>query len=72
MTQIKLFHGLENDLPALERQINQWLGANPVKVLQMTSNIAPQSESGSSRGGLTGTGGASDVLVGVLYELTRP
>jgi hypothetical protein len=69
MQQIKIFHGLETEIDRLERMVNQWLQANPnVRVVQMSGNLAPQSETGRT-GGLVSGSGASDVFIMLLYEL---
>jgi hypothetical protein len=69
MQQIKVFKALETEAEMLERQVNDWLAKSGVKVLQISGNIAPQSEGGGGRsGGLANTGGASDLLLIVLYE----
>jgi hypothetical protein len=69
MQRIKVFKALETEAEMLERQVNDWLAKSGAKVLQISGNIAPQSEGGGGRtGGLANTGGASDVLLIVLYE----
>jgi hypothetical protein len=42
MHQVKLFKGLENDLPGLEKQVNDWLVKSDAKVVHMFGNLAPQ------------------------------
>jgi hypothetical protein len=68
MQRVKIFKALENEHDVLELQINQWIAATNARILHISGNIAPQTESGRS-GGLASTGNASDVLVIVLYEL---
>lgn len=83
MHQIKIFKGLEGDLTGLEQQINDFLADGNKRVVQITGNIAPQSETqehhADDRVGVTGGGGGrggklggaytpSDVLIVVLYE----
>ncbi len=70
MQQMKIFVALEADAFKLEGEINRWLKANPnVRVLQMSGNIAPQTETGLKGGGLAGAGGSSDILLCLLYEI---
>ncbi len=69
MQQVKLFKSVENQVDALEKEINDWLSRSGAKVISLTGNIAPQStklESGSGLG--KSTFAPSDVLVVVLYE----
>ena len=44
MNRIKLFRGLENDLPGLEKQVNDWLAESGARVVQMVGNLAPQED----------------------------
>ena len=70
MTQIKIFKALEFDTDAMERQVNNWLATTKVKVLQITGNIAPQSDS-PLKGQVVGNQGGtapSDMVLFVLYE----
>ena len=72
MQQVKIFKGVENEIKALEDEINAWLVESQSEVLQISGNIAPQTASAkSSASGLTQSEfPPSDVLVVVLY--TRP
>ena len=70
MHQIKIFKALEFDTDKLENDVNRWLAASRVKVVQMFGNIAPQSES-PTKGQLVGNQGGtspSDVVIVILYE----
>jgi hypothetical protein len=74
MQQIKIFKGVENELSALENEINAWLAETQVTVKQLVGNIAPQSATGAPQGGHGLTKSEfppSDVLVIVLYEKPR-
>lgn len=74
MQQIKIFKGVENDLAALEAEVNAWLAASKASVKQLVGNIAPQSPSALVQGshGLTKSEfPPSDVLLVVLYEPQR-
>ena len=71
MQRVKIFKGLENEVEALEQQINDWAESEGAKILQVTGNIAtqrynPAAKSGSSLQG--NVAAASDVLITVLYE----
>jgi hypothetical protein len=73
MQQVKIFKAIESDVPQLERQINAFLRDNPdAKVVQMTGNIAPQTEGGQKAATSSLGKGIppSDVLVILLYETT--
>ena len=70
MQQIKMFRGIESDLPRLEGQMNQWLAETGARVVQMSANLAPQSPALGSRPASPSlmTHAPSEVLVVVLYE----
>ena len=70
MQQIKIFKGLENELPALEKEMNGWLAESGARVLQISGNIAPQSgPTDPKRSSISPSSfSASDVVVVVLYE----
>ena len=71
MQQVKMFKGIENELAAMESEINDWLAASKATVKQIFGNIAPQSASAGIQGGHGLTKSEfppSDVLVVVLYE----
>ena len=53
MQQIKIFKGIENDLSALEAEVNAWLVESDVDVINIFGNIAPQSGVASNPGGLS-------------------
>lgn len=71
MNQVKFFRALENDLPGLERQINEWLQREGVKVKHIFGNLAPQTLRPGAVGDSIGHGGPfapSDVLIVVVFE----
>jgi hypothetical protein len=70
MQQIKIFKGLENEIAALEKQVNAWLAESGARVLQITGNVAPQSHSTDPKVGSISASPytPSDVLLIVLYE----
>ena len=67
MQKVKLFKSIESELLTMESEINEWLKESGAKVISITGNIAPQSTSTSSGGGL-GSFSASDVVIIILYE----
>ncbi len=72
MQQVKLFKGVENEIGALEKEVNDWLSRSGAKVISLTGNIAPQSVKPDGEGGLGNSCFApSDVLMVVLYEPTN-
>lgn len=69
MQQVKLFKGVDNDLPELERQINRWIRKTGVQVLSISGNLS--SQPGSS-GGPMSSFAAGDVLIIVQVETEKP
>jgi hypothetical protein len=72
MQQIKIFKGLESDIPALEKAVNTWLADSRVRVIQMFGNIAPQSQAPEDKQTTLhrGAHAPSDVIMVVLYEVS--
>ena len=70
MQQIHFFKSTENDLSALQTEMNAWLRENDVRVVQIFGNIAPQTVTQDDAGtGLTKSAFApSDVLIAVVHE----
>lgn len=70
MQQMKIFKGVENDLTALEGEVNAWLRQSGARVVGMTGNIAPQTVTPETKGGGAGRSyyPPSDVILVVLYE----
>lgn len=64
--QVKLFKGVDSELPELERQINRWIRKSGARVLSISGNIAPQTST-SERG--MNSFAASDVLMIVHVEV---
>ena len=65
--QVRLFKRLESDINALQEEINGFLREPGVRLVSVSGNIAPQSETDGKR--LGGDGYTpSDVLVIVVYE----
>ncbi len=65
MQQVKIFEVLENDLKALEDEINAWLRESGARIISITGNIAPQSTTSQPKA----RPAPSEVLLVVLYEL---
>ena len=68
MQQIKIFTGLEGATQELSGEINSWIRESGVTVLQISGNIAPQSEGSPGLSGTSSGRVRSDVLIIVLYE----
>jgi hypothetical protein len=70
MHQIKIFKGLENELPELEAAVNEWLRSTAARIVNIFGNIAPQSGGGEGKQhGLTRSEfPPSDVMLIVVYE----
>jgi hypothetical protein len=69
MHQVRIFKGIESNLNGLEQEVNHWLSANDVRVIQMFGNLAPQSGERTEANSLAAYPYlASDVLLVVLYE----
>ena len=69
--QIKMFKGLECDLPAFEVQVNKWLAESKVKVVNIFGNLAPQTVSfDQSATSLSKSSFLpSDVWLVIIYEV---
>ena len=70
MNQIKIFKGLENDLSALEQDVNAWLAETDSRVLNVFGNIAPQTMHPQAHGGGLSTTDfvPSDVMLVIVYD----
>lgn len=70
MQQIKIFKGIENDLPALEIEVNQWIASSGARIVNIFGNISPQTHASSDAPhGLTRSEfPPSDILIVVHYE----
>lgn len=73
MHQVKIFKGLESNLPALEKEMNTWLAEAHVRVVQIFGNLASASGDRNEQNSLAAYPYvASDVLLVVVYELPEP
>jgi hypothetical protein len=67
MQQVKLFKSVEAEISSLETEINNWIRENGIRVVSIRGNIAPQTVSDPTGGGLNRFS-PSDVLIVVTYE----
>ena len=68
MHQVKIFKGLESNLPALEKEVNDWLADSGAHVHQIFGNLAAQSGHRTEDNSLKAYPYlASDVLLVVVY-----
>lgn len=65
MRKIKIFKSVESELHPLEDEVNGWLQESGVKLVSVTGNIAPQTQTANSA---LGSFASSDVLLIVVYE----
>jgi hypothetical protein len=71
MYQVKIFKGLESNLPGLEKEMNVWLAETNARVTQIFGNLAPLSGERNEGNSLAAYPYvASDVMLVVLYETT--
>lgn len=74
MHQVKLFVGIEQELAALETQVNDWIRESNARVVNIIANAAPQTPNpaAASRGSLNDGGArrfsSSDIFLCVVYE----
>jgi len=70
MQQIKIFRGLESEVPAVEKEVNEWLAGTKAKVVQIFGNLSPQSAPLEQKmpGLHRGAYAPSDILIVVVYE----
>jgi hypothetical protein len=64
---------VESEIGALEAEVNAWIRERGARIVSITGNIAPQSNTPQSKGsGALGTVyPPSDVVIIVLYETTE-
>ena len=69
MQQVKIFKNVETNLGELEEEVNTWISRSGARIVSLTGNIAPQSDSSGAKGGLSNSAfPPSDVVIIVLYE----
>jgi hypothetical protein len=64
MQQIKIFKSIESEIVTLEQDINVWIKETGAKNLQISGNIAPQTEAAPGMGSFS----SSDILITILYD----
>jgi|TARA_B110000263_G_scaffold152078_1_gene132037 hypothetical protein len=64
MQQVKIFKSIESEITTLEGDINAWIKEAGAKNLQISGNIAPQTESAPGMGSFS----SSDILITILYD----
>lgn len=70
MHRVKFFKGVENDLEALQKEINDWLTNSRAEIVNIFGNIAAQSPGVPAATGLSRTQFApSDILIVVVYKM---
>lgn len=69
MQQVKIFKGLESNLAALEKEMNDWLAHSGARVVHIFGNLAAQGGQRTEDNSLKAYPYlASDVLIVVLHE----
>ncbi|MEY2408202.1 MAG: hypothetical protein QOF48_872 [Verrucomicrobiota bacterium] len=69
MYQVKIFKGLESNLPALEAELNEWMAQSKARIQQIFGNLATQSGQRNETNSLAAYPYvASDVIIVVLFE----
>ena len=70
MHQIKLFKGVETEIREMEKEINAWLKESKARVIQLSANIAPQTNEPAPTGVAKSRQYApSDLFVSLVCEL---
>jgi|TARA_B110000495_G_C22920606_1_gene537841 hypothetical protein len=64
MQQIKIFKSIESEITTLEQDINLWIKETGAKNIQISGNIAPQTEAAPGMGSFS----SSDILITILYD----
>lgn len=69
MQQVKLFKGVDSELPELERQINRWIRKSGARVLAINGNLSAAPASANAP---MSSFAAGDVLIIVHVEIDAP
>ncbi len=64
MQQVKIFKSIESEITTLEQDINTWIREAGAKNLQISGNIAPQTEAAPGMGSFS----SSYILITILYD----
>jgi hypothetical protein len=67
--QVKIFKGVDTEIPEMERLINRWMRKSGARVVSVTGNLA---SSPPPSAGPLNSFAAGDVLIVVLYEVDVP
>lgn len=67
--QIKIFKGVDTEIPEMERQINRWMRKSGARVLSVNGNLASQSGGGSAP---MSSFAGSDVMIIIHFEIDHP
>ncbi len=68
MQKIKLFVGIETDLPGLEDKFNSWMAEHNPEVINVFGNISPQTSARDAAPGHGRQFNPSDILLAVHYR----
>jgi hypothetical protein len=66
--QIKIFKGVDSEIPEMEKQINRWMRKTGLKVVSIQGNLSAQPTSDGPMHSFAG----SDILVILHYEVEEP
>jgi len=64
MQQVRIFKSIESEITAMEEEINEWISESGATIVQITGNIAPQTEAAPGMGSFS----SSDILITILYD----
>lgn len=68
--QIRLFKGVETEIRDMEKEINSWLKESKARIVQMSANIAPQTNEPAPTGVAKSRQYApSDLFVALVYDM---
>lgn len=68
MQKIKLFVGIESDIPALEDKVNEWIAEHKIDVVNIFGNISPQTNAREVSPGHGRHFNPSDIFIAVVYR----
>ncbi|KAA1257723.1 hypothetical protein LF1_02120 [Rubripirellula obstinata] len=69
MQQIKIFKGVDTEIPEMERQINRWMRKSGAEIISIQSSLAPQPNKGT---GPMNSFAGSDIMVVLHYQIDAP
>ena len=68
MQQIKIFKGVDNEIPEMERRINRWMRKSGARVISVQGNLSAPPSTGGPMSSFSG----SDILVILHFEIDPP